>query len=52
MNELVTKSTKKIPLKIIDADFDLVGTMKKYPNGINYVSSVVYDNRRFIPARK
>ncbi len=29
------KSTKTIPLKIMDADFDLVETMKKYANGMN-----------------
>jgi len=46
------ESTKTIPLKIIDADFDLVETMKKYANGMNYVSSLILDNGRIIPARK
>jgi len=39
-------------LKIIDTDFDLVETKKKYANGMNYVSSVVFDNGRDIPVRK
>jgi hypothetical protein len=46
------ESTKTIPLKIMDTDFDLVETMKKYANGMDYVSSVVFDNGRIIPARK
>ena len=44
MNILVMESTKTIPLEIIDTDFDLVETKKKYANGMNYVSSVVFDN--------
>src|SRR5271157_3398323 len=36
----------------MDDDFDLVETMKKYANGMNYVSSVVFDNGKIISARK
>jgi len=52
MNMLIMGSTKKIQLETIDAEVDLVETMKKYANGINYVSSVIFDNGRIIPARK
>lgn len=51
MNILLLKSTKTIPLKIIDADFDLVATMKKYANGMNEIFIVILDNGRIIPAR-
>ena len=44
MNMLIMESTKTTPLEIMDTDFDLVETMKKYANGMNYVSSVVFDN--------
>ena len=46
------KSTKTIQLKIIDVDNDLVETMKKYSEGMNYVSEVVFQNGKVIPARK
>lgn len=36
----------------MDSDFDLLETMKKYANGMNYVSSVVFDNGKIISARK
>ncbi len=36
----------------MDSDFDLAETMKKYANGMNSFSSVVFDNERIIPARK
>jgi len=49
---LIMDSTKTIQLKIQDADFDLVETTKKYANGMNYVSSVVFDNGIIILARK
>ena len=52
MNMLIMDSTKTIQLKIQDADFDLVETTKKYANGMNYVSSMVFDNGIIIPARK
>jgi putative transposase len=52
VNILLIESTKTIQLKIKNADFDLVETMKKYANGINYVSSMVFDNDIIIPARK
>jgi hypothetical protein len=52
MSILVIESTKTIPLKIMDTYFDLVETLKKYAYGMNYVSSVVFDNGRNIPARK
>ena len=37
------ESTKTIQLKIMDVDFDLVETMKKYAHGMNYASSVVFE---------
>lgn len=46
------ESTKTIQLKIIDVDNDLVETMKKYSEGMNYVSEVVFQNGKVIPARK
>jgi len=52
VNKLLMESTKTIPLKIRDVDFDLAETMKKYAHGMNYASSVVFDNGRIIPARK
>ncbi len=52
VNILLIESTKTIQLKIKDADFDLVETMKKYANEMNYVSSMVFDNDIIIPARK
>ena len=38
------ESTKTIQLKIIDVDNDLVETMQKYSEGMNYVSEVVFQN--------
>lgn len=46
------ESTKTIQLKIIDVDNDLVETMKKYSEGMNCVSEVVFQNGKVIPARK
>jgi putative transposase len=46
------ESTKTIQLKIIDVDDDLVETMQKYSEGMNYVSEVVFQNQKVIPARK
>jgi IS605 OrfB family transposase len=46
------ESTKTIQLKIIDVDNDLVETMKKYSEGMNYVSEAVFQNGKVIPARK
>ncbi|RPJ76681.1 MAG: transposase [Alphaproteobacteria bacterium] len=46
------ESTKTIQLKILSADFDLVETMQKYSKGMNYVSGVVFENGKVIPARK
>ena len=46
------ESTKTIQLKIIDVDNDLVETMQKYSEGMNYVSEVVFQNGKVIPARK
>jgi hypothetical protein len=39
------ESTKTIQLKIKDVNFYLVEKMVKCANGINYVSSVVCDNK-------
>ena len=52
MNIFIMESTKTIQFKIMDIDFDLVETLKKYAYGMNYVSSVVFDNGKIIPARK
>ncbi|AGB48357.1 transposase, IS605 OrfB family, central region [Methanomethylovorans hollandica DSM 15978] len=46
------ESTRTIQLKIVDPDFDLVETIKKYAQGMNYVSEIVFDNEKVIPARK
>jgi predicted transposase len=46
------ESTRTIQLKIVDPDFDLVETIKKYAQGMNYVSEIVFDNGKIIPARK
>jgi len=46
------ESTKTIQLKILNPDFDLVETMQKYSKGMNYVSGVVFENGKVIPARK
>ena len=46
------ESTKTIQLKILDVDNDLVETMQKYTEGMNYVSEVVFQNKKVIPARK
>lgn len=46
------ESTKTIQLRILDVDSDLVETMQKYSEGMNYVSEVIYKNDRVIPARK
>lgn len=46
------ESTKTIQLKIIDVDNDLVETIKKYSEGMNYVSEVVFQHGKVIPARK
>jgi len=48
----IVESTKTIQLKILSADFDLVETMQKYSKGMNYVSGVVFENGKVIPARK
>ncbi len=46
------ESTKTIQLKILNVDSDLVETMQKYSEGMNYVSEVVFKNEKVIPARK
>lgn len=46
------ESIKTIQLKILNPDFDLVETMKKYSKGMNYVSAIVFENGKVIPARK
>jgi IS605 OrfB family transposase len=46
------ESTKTVKLKILNPDFDLVETMQKYSKGMNYVSNIVFDNGKVIPARK
>jgi putative transposase len=46
------ESTKTVKLKILNPDFDLVETMQKYSKGMNYVSSIVFENGKVIPARK
>jgi putative transposase len=46
------ESTRTIKLKILNPDFDLVETMQKYTKGMNYVSNIVFDNGKVIPARK
>ena len=46
------ESTKTVQLKILNPDFDLVETMQKYSKGMNYVSNIVFENGRVIPARK
>jgi len=46
------ESTKTVKFKILNPDFDLVETMQKYSKGMNYVSSVVFENGKVIPARK
>ena len=48
----VVESTKTIQLKILNPDFDLVETMQKYSKGMNYVSAIVFENGKVIPARK
>lgn len=46
------ESTKTIQLKILNIDNDIVETMQKYSEGMNYVSEVVFQNQKVIPARK
>ena len=46
------ESTKTIQLKITDIDSDLVETMQKYSDGMNYVSEIVFQNGKVIPAMK
>jgi hypothetical protein len=46
------ESTKTVKLKILNPDFALVETMEKYSKGMNYVSGVVFENGKVIPARK
>lgn len=46
------ESTRTIKLKILNPDFDLVETMQKYTKGMNYVSNIVFENGKVIPARK
>ena len=46
------ESTKTVKLKILNPDFDLVETMQKYSKGMNYVSEIVFENGKVIPARK
>lgn len=46
------ESTKTIQLKILNPDFDLVETMQKYSEGMNYVSDIVFQNGKVIPAMK
>lgn len=46
------ESTKTIQLKILNVDYDLVETMQKYAKGMNYVSNVVFENGKIIPAMK
>jgi len=45
-------NTRTIKLKILNPDFDLVETMQKYTKGMNYVSNIVFENGKVIPARK
>lgn len=52
LEEIYHGSTKTIQLKLIDVDFDLFATMKKYANGMNYVSSMVLENGKLISDRK
>lgn len=40
--------TKTVILKIEDPDTDLVETMQKYSNGMNYASSIVFQNGKII----
>jgi putative transposase len=49
---LYMESTKTVKLKILNPDFDLVETMQKYSKGMNYVSNIVFENGKVIPARK
>jgi len=44
--------TKTIILKIANPDKDLVETMQKYSDGMNYASEFVFDNGKPIPAMK
>ncbi len=44
--------TKTLILKIANPDKDLVDTMQRYAEGINYASKFVYDNKRPIAAMK
>lgn len=46
------ESTKTIQIKILNPDFELVETMQKYSDGMNYVSEVVFQNGKVIPAMK
>lgn len=44
--------TKTIILKITNPDNDLVGTIQKYSDGMNYVSKVLFDNGKPMGAMK
>ena len=46
------ESTKTLKLQLLNPDFDLVETMQKYSKGMNYVSEIVYNNGKIIPAKK
>lgn len=44
--------TKTVILKIANPDNDLVETMKKYSDGMNYASEIVFDKGKPIAAMK
>ncbi|RSD35563.1 MAG: transposase, IS605 OrfB family, partial [Methanohalophilus sp.] len=44
--------TKTVILKIANPDNDLVETMQKYSDGMNYASEIVFDKGKPIPAMK
>ncbi|PQV43129.1 MULTISPECIES: hypothetical protein [Methanohalophilus] len=44
--------TKTVILKMANPDNDLVETMQKYSDGMNYASKFVFDKGKPIPAMK
>ena len=44
--------TKTVILKIANPDNDLVETMQKYSDGMNYASEIVFDNGKPISSMK
>jgi len=44
--------TKTVILKMANPDNDLVETMQKYSDGMNYTSEVLFDKGKPIPAMK